>query len=58
VLHGADDTVSPPRRSEPHMSLFAAGTKRQVVAGAGHFMPREKPAAVVEVLLTLCAAAP
>jgi pimeloyl-ACP methyl ester carboxylesterase len=53
VLHGADDMVSPPRRSESHMALFPAGTPRHVIAGAGHFMPREKPAAVVDALLTL-----
>ncbi len=53
VLHGADDMVSPPRRSESQMALFPPGTPRHVVAGAGHFMPREKPDAVVEALLTL-----
>jgi pimeloyl-ACP methyl ester carboxylesterase len=53
VLHGADDRVSPPHRSEGHMALFPAGTARHVVAGAGHFMPREQPRAVVEALLTL-----
>jgi pimeloyl-ACP methyl ester carboxylesterase len=53
VLHGADDMVSPPRRSEGHMASFPAGTARHVVAGAGHFMPREQPRAVVDALLTL-----
>src|SRR5262245_53013235 len=53
VLHGADDGVSPPRRSEAHMALFPAGTARHVVAGAGHFMPREKPQAVVDALMAL-----
>ena len=56
VLHGADDTVSRPQRSEGHMSWFAQGTARHVVPGAGHFMPREKPDAVVEALLTLLSA--
>jgi pimeloyl-ACP methyl ester carboxylesterase len=55
VLHGADDTVSPPHRSAGHMALFPAGTARHVVAGAGHFMPREQPGAVVDALLTLFA---
>ena len=55
VLHGAEDTVSPPQRSVGHMALFPAGTARHVVAGAGHFMPREQPAAVVDALLTLVA---
>jgi pimeloyl-ACP methyl ester carboxylesterase len=53
VLHGAEDTVSPPPRSEAHMALFPAATARHVVAGAGHFLPREQPGAVVEALLTL-----
>jgi pimeloyl-ACP methyl ester carboxylesterase len=53
VLHGAVDAVSPPHRSEGHMALFPAGTARHVVAGAGHFMPREQPRAVVDALLTL-----
>jgi pimeloyl-ACP methyl ester carboxylesterase len=57
VLHGAEDTVSPPHRSAGHMALFPAGTARQVVAGAGHFMPREQPGAVVDALLTLLARA-
>ena len=56
VLHGAEDTVDPPLNSEGHMPLFPAGTERHVVAGAGHFMPREKPDAVVEALLTLLSA--
>jgi pimeloyl-ACP methyl ester carboxylesterase len=58
VLHGADDGVSSPRRSEGHMALFPAGTARHVVAGAGHFMPREQPRAVVEALLTLLSRKP
>jgi pimeloyl-ACP methyl ester carboxylesterase len=53
VLHGAEDTVSPPDRSGGHMAFFPAGTPRHVVAGAGHFMPREQPRAVVDALLTL-----
>ena len=51
ILHGGDDAVSPPGRSEGHLSLFPAGTERRVVAGVGHFMPREEPAAVVDALL-------
>ena len=53
VLHGAEDTVSLPHRSEGHMALFPAASARHVVAGAGHFMPREQPRAVVDALLTL-----
>jgi pimeloyl-ACP methyl ester carboxylesterase len=55
ILHGGDDGVSVSRWSERELSLFPAGTTRQVVAGAGHFLPREKPGApaVVNALLSL-----
>ena len=53
LLHGADDTVSPPQRTEGHLALFPPGTERRVVAGAGHFMPREQPAVVADALLKL-----
>jgi pimeloyl-ACP methyl ester carboxylesterase len=53
VLHGAEDAVSSPRRSEGDMALFPSATARHVVAGAGHFMPREQPDAVVDALRTL-----
>jgi len=55
VLHGAEDTVDPPHRSESHLARFPAGTARRVVAGAGHFLPRERPAAVAEAILQLLA---
>jgi pimeloyl-ACP methyl ester carboxylesterase len=55
ILHGGDDGVSLARRSERERSLFPAGTASHVVAGAGHFLPRERPGApaVVDALLTL-----
>ncbi len=53
VLHGAEDTVHPPHRSAPHMRLFPESTRRLVVAGAGHFVPREKPQVVVEAMKKL-----
>ena len=55
ILHGGDDGVSVSRWSEREMSLFPAGTARHVVAGAGHFLPREQPGAVavVDALRTL-----
>jgi pimeloyl-ACP methyl ester carboxylesterase len=53
ILHGAEDGVDLPRGSESHLARFAPGTERRVVAGAGHFMPRERPDAVVEALLKL-----
>jgi pimeloyl-ACP methyl ester carboxylesterase len=51
ILHGAEDTVGPPRRSEGDLSRFPAGIERRVVPGVGHFMPREEPTAVVDALL-------
>ena len=51
ILHGGDDTVGSPRRSEAELSRFPAGTERRVVPGVGHFMPREEPQAVVDALL-------
>jgi pimeloyl-ACP methyl ester carboxylesterase len=51
ILHGAADTVGPPGRHEGELSRFPAGTERRVVAGVGHFMPREEPSAVVDALL-------
>ncbi len=53
ALWGGDDGVDPTRRSERHMSLFPAGSERRIVAGVGHFMPREQPAAVVEAIREL-----
>jgi pimeloyl-ACP methyl ester carboxylesterase len=55
ILHGAEDTVSPPQRSERHLALFPAGTERRVVPGAGHFLPWEQPAPVADALLGLLA---
>ena len=58
ILHGRDDGVDPPRRSEPHVALFPDGTERRVIPDAGHFLPREQPAAVVDALLALLARTP
>ncbi len=51
VLHGAEDTVTPPRQSETNLALFPPGTERRVVPGVGHFMPREAPHEIVDALL-------
>ena len=53
ILHGRDDGVDRPRRSESHLALFPDGTERRVVPDAGHFMPREQPGAVVDALRSL-----
>ena len=55
ILHGRDDGVDRPRKSERHPALFPDGTERRVVPDAGHFLPREQPGAVVEALRSLLA---
>jgi pimeloyl-ACP methyl ester carboxylesterase len=32
------------------MKLFRKGTRRAIVPGAGHFVPRERPEVVVEAI--------
>lgn len=41
VLHGAEDGVDPPGNSEACGRHFAGAFRREVIAGAGHFLPRE-----------------
>jgi pimeloyl-ACP methyl ester carboxylesterase len=53
ILHGRDDGVDPPARSDKHPALFPAGTERRVIPDAGHFLPREQPGAVVDALRSL-----
>lgn len=55
ILHGGEDTVDRAPRTAGHLKYFPPGTERQVVAGAGHFMPREKPGVVVDALRALLA---
>ncbi len=60
VLHGAADGVSPPEGSEADARHFSGPYVRKVVPVAGHFLPREAPAAIVEAVreLTVTAAQP
>jgi pimeloyl-ACP methyl ester carboxylesterase len=53
VLHGACDGVSMPESSAGHWHFFTGSYQRRVVPVAGHFLPREAPAAVIEALLEL-----
>ena len=54
VLHGADDgVVRPPADSPAEREMFTKLVARHVIAGAGHFLPREKPDAVSSALLEL-----
>ena len=55
ILHGGDDPMGSARRSERDLALFPAGTEQRVVPGVGHFMPREKPDALVNALLKILA---
>lgn len=43
VLHGAEDGVDPPENSAGCARWFTGPFRREVVAGAGHFLPRESP---------------
>jgi pimeloyl-ACP methyl ester carboxylesterase len=57
VLHGADDGVARvPADSPGERSAFKALAARRIIAGAGHFVPREKPDAVAAALLELLGA--
>jgi pimeloyl-ACP methyl ester carboxylesterase len=58
TLYGADDGVAPPSVASPpsEQAAFAALVARRVVAGVGHFMPREDPGAVSSAMLELLAA--
>ncbi len=51
VLHGADDGAALAESTEGKESLFAAGYKREVLPGVGHFVPREQPEAVINALM-------
>jgi pimeloyl-ACP methyl ester carboxylesterase len=54
VLHGASDGVArPPADSPAERAMFTALVARNVVAGAGHFLSREKPDAVSSAMLKL-----
>jgi pimeloyl-ACP methyl ester carboxylesterase len=54
LLYGADDGLgAPPGDSPAERGPFTALVDRQIVGGAGHFMPREKPDAVSSALLRL-----
>jgi pimeloyl-ACP methyl ester carboxylesterase len=57
VLYGSDDGIArpAPEASPAERALFTALVARRVVAGSGHFMPREKPEAVSSAILELLA---
>ena len=53
ALHGADDGVHPLEATDRDARSFGGPYQRVVVPGAGHNLPQEKPAAVVEAVLQL-----
>jgi pimeloyl-ACP methyl ester carboxylesterase len=56
VLEGAADTVDPPDRSAVTAERFPALRDYRLIPVAGHFLPREAPAAFVAALRDLYAA--
>jgi pimeloyl-ACP methyl ester carboxylesterase len=57
VLHGADDALdrAPAEIPPAERASFSSLVARRIVAGSGHFMPREKPDAVSSAMLELLA---
>lgn len=53
VLHGANDRVSLPESSENQEQYFTDFYERRLLENVGHFLPRERPEAVVEAVLRL-----
>jgi pimeloyl-ACP methyl ester carboxylesterase len=51
MIHGGSDTCVAPAASEDRGRYFTAGYRRVVVPGAGHFVPREAPATVAELVV-------
>lgn len=57
VLHGGDDGFGKPapETTDAERAAFPKLVGRRVVAGAGHFVPHEKPEAVAQALLEVLA---
>jgi pimeloyl-ACP methyl ester carboxylesterase len=56
TLYGGDDGIGRPAAENPNERVQLPGlVARRVVAGAGHFVPREKPDAVSAAILELLA---
>jgi pimeloyl-ACP methyl ester carboxylesterase len=51
LIHGGSDTCVAPEQTEGLAGLFTAGYQRVVVPGAGHFVPREAPGTVADLVL-------
>jgi pimeloyl-ACP methyl ester carboxylesterase len=53
VIHGADDDVNPPRKSEGNERYFSGGYERHLFDGVGHNPPQESPRVFAEAVLAL-----
>lgn len=53
VLHGEADGVGPAVQSEGAAAFFTGRYRRDVIPGAGHFLPREAPGALVAAVREL-----
>ena len=53
LLQGGDDGVNPAKAEDPHVRHFTGRYERRIVAGAGHNVPQEAPAAFAEAVLAL-----
>jgi pimeloyl-ACP methyl ester carboxylesterase len=51
LIHGGSDTCIAPEQTEDLAGYFTAGYRRVVVPGAGHFVPREAPGTVADLIL-------
>lgn len=58
ILHGGADGVAPPENTAHHSRFFSDLRRRSVIPIAGHFLPQEAPATVVEALIELGDTAP
>ena len=50
LLHGEEDGATLVGSTRGQERSFGAGYRREVLPGVGHFVPRERPAAVVAAL--------
>ena len=51
LIHGGSDSCIAPEQTEGLAGFFGAGYRRVVVPGAGHFVPREAPGTVADLIL-------
>jgi pimeloyl-ACP methyl ester carboxylesterase len=55
MLYGADDLLGRAPAESAERAVFPALAAQRMIAGAGHFLPREKPEEVAHALLELLA---